>query len=164
MSATTFGKNRDVPESGLDALAQVIVCNHTIGWRKESRKIVVLLTDAPYHAAGDGRNAGIFEPYDGECYTTNNTYTKETEMDYPSLPMINKLATQNEVIVIFFVDHKHDIIYRDLSTVISGSKTANYDKNISEQEETLVKIISSVYEVYNLLLHKYNIWYISIMQ
>ena len=35
--------NRDLPEAAFEALSQVLVCDN-IGWRPQSRKIVVLTT------------------------------------------------------------------------------------------------------------------------
>ncbi len=61
-----------------------------IGWRNDSRKLIVFSTDAGFHYAGDGRVnkvllltshflciqlAGIIEPNDGECHMVNNEYT-----------------------------------------------------------------------------------------
>ncbi|GBP33668.1 Integrin beta-PS [Eumeta japonica] len=80
----SLGSNYDPSEGGLDALAQVLACKEKIGWRNDSRKIIIFLTDQSYHVAGDGKWAGIFTPYDGQCYMENNQYTKELEMDYPS--------------------------------------------------------------------------------
>lgn len=144
---TPPGINRDEQEGGLDALAQVLVCKDIIGWRNESRKIVIFLTDGPYHAAGDGKSAGLFQPYDGKCYTKNNVYTKEREMDYPSVHMINKLAAERDIIIIFLVDYKVEGVYHDLSDVVSGSKLAKYSRNKLTNSAVLVNILKDIYEV-----------------
>ena len=64
--------NIDAPEGGLDAIMQTIVCDvyrveiekfvllffflkDVIGWRNDSRKLIVFSTDAGFHYAGDGR-------------------------------------------------------------------------------------------------------------
>ena len=65
--------NLDSPEGGLDAMLQVIVCQNVrsvifysiyclicniyqiIGWRENARHILVYLTDAGFHFAGDGK-------------------------------------------------------------------------------------------------------------
>ena len=46
---------RDVPEGGLDALLQAMVCKEQIGWRDHARRLIVLATDALSHAAGHGK-------------------------------------------------------------------------------------------------------------
>lgn len=50
---------RDVPESHADALAQVIECVEEIGWREDTRRVVLLATDAKFHIAGDGVSVRI---------------------------------------------------------------------------------------------------------
>lgn len=47
---------RDGPESHADALAQVIECAEQIGWRDNTRRVVLLATDINFHVAGDGVN------------------------------------------------------------------------------------------------------------
>ena len=50
--------NVDNPEGGLDALLQVMACKDRIGWRPDSRKIILVATDNDYHNAMDGKLAG----------------------------------------------------------------------------------------------------------
>lgn len=53
----------DEPEGGLEALAQVITCEEVIGWRNRSaaglerglNRIIIFITDAGFHFAGEGR-------------------------------------------------------------------------------------------------------------
>ncbi|XP_075991987.1 integrin beta-6-like [Anticarsia gemmatalis] len=142
---TPNSANRDNPEGGLDALAQVMVCKEIIKWRNESRKIVVFMTDDPYHAAGDGKSAGVVQPYDGKCYTENNTYIKEQVMDYPSVGMINKLADENNIIVFFFVFHEQHATYFRLSEVISGSRISTFTKK-GAQDDSIVTTLKEIYE------------------
>ena len=46
-----LANNVDRPESTLDALMQAIVCKARLGWRPDSRKIVVIATDQGFHSA-----------------------------------------------------------------------------------------------------------------
>ncbi|KAL4715135.1 hypothetical protein ACJJTC_012182 [Scirpophaga incertulas] len=139
VSEMEFGQNHDFPEGGLDALAQAIVCQEDIGWRNESRKIIVFLTDGPYHSAGDGLTGGIFQPYDGQCYMKDNVYTKELVMDYPSISIINKIAASEGITVIFAVTNEVQNIYSHLSEAISGSKC------ISNEDNQMVSILNKIY-------------------
>lgn len=52
--------NLDSPEGGLDGIVQAIVCNKEIGWRKESRRLLLFSTDSGYHIAGDGKVTYIY--------------------------------------------------------------------------------------------------------
>ncbi|XP_033117933.1 integrin beta-1-like isoform X2 [Anneissia japonica] len=45
----------DAPEGATDGLMQVIACKNEIGWRKKSRRFVILMTDARTHIALDGK-------------------------------------------------------------------------------------------------------------
>lgn len=47
--------NLDAPEGGFDAIVQAIVCKDEIGWRNESRRLILFSTDAGFHYAGDGK-------------------------------------------------------------------------------------------------------------
>lgn len=59
VSAIPILSGRDVPESHADALAQVIECEEQIGWRENTRRVVLLATDARFHIAGDGVSVQI---------------------------------------------------------------------------------------------------------
>lgn len=137
-----FGENYDDPEGGLDALGQVLACTDVIGWRRNSRKIIIFLTNYKSHAAGDGIIAGIIQPYDGKCYTdSQGIYTKEKEMDYPSVSMINKLAANIEATVVFVVPNDEESSYYKLSKAIRGSKSTTFS---GKRVDYLLK---SIYEV-----------------
>ncbi|CAB3248239.1 unnamed protein product [Arctia plantaginis] len=160
INTTPVGQNRDSPEGGLDALAQVMACPEIIKWRKESRKIIVFLTGGEYHAALDGKQAGIFQPYDGNCYLENGTYTKELEMDYPSVGMINKLAIEGNMIIFFYVHYDVEGIYKKLSNVISGSKIATFVKDatlssdVSTSVSTSDNFVDTLKEIYEKISNK----------
>lgn len=145
---TKYGTNFDSPEGGFDALAQVMACN--VIWSTKSRRVIVLFTDSSQHVVGDGRAAGIFKPYDNECYTDpSGVYTKELEMDYPSLVGINKLASDNNVTIIFVVKESKDDkplepIYNSFKNVIGGSKVVIVDQNNFERITTQLREIYKV--------------------
>ena len=87
--------NVDNPEGGLDALLQVMVCKNRIGWRNNSRKIILVATNQDYHNAMDGKLAGILFPNDGKCHLdSDGYYTEFKDQDYPSVSQINFIAQQ----------------------------------------------------------------------
>ena len=47
-----FSSNIDFNEAGLDALIQTAVCDQ-INWRPNSRKMIVLVSDAGFHVQGN---------------------------------------------------------------------------------------------------------------
>ncbi|XP_063838955.1 integrin beta pat-3-like [Ostrinia nubilalis] len=135
------GYNFDEPEGGLDALAQVITCTDLIKWRTESRKLILLFTDGPFHQAGDGISAGIYKPYDGQCYMKDGVYTNELNMDYPSVSIIRKLASDQQITIIFAVHKNVDNIYSHLSEAISGSKYVTIDDG-----KKITTVLTDIYE------------------
>lgn len=151
------------PTGGFDALAQVMVCTDQIGWRKDSRKIIIYISDALFRIAGDGKGAGITQPYDGKCYTKNGTYTKELEMDFPSIGIIRKLAADSDKTIIFIVENSphlsNNILekYRQLTEPIRGSKLYHFSKfpvgtELTAQFEGEIQdTLSDIYEVKTIL-------------
>jgi protocadherin alpha len=47
--------NVDDPEGGFDALMQTVVCSEEIGWRRNTRRLLVFSSDSSFHIAGDGK-------------------------------------------------------------------------------------------------------------
>ena len=66
--------NIDNPEGGFDALLQVMVCEEDIGWRDQSRKVIIYTTDQSFHIAMDGKLGGIVTPNDGKCHLNPSGY------------------------------------------------------------------------------------------
>eukprot|EP00091_Calanus_sinicus_P005687 TRINITY_DN16185_c0_g1_i1.p1 TRINITY_DN16185_c0_g1~~TRINITY_DN16185_c0_g1_i1.p1 ORF type:complete len:207 (+),score=34.01 TRINITY_DN16185_c0_g1_i1:140-760(+) len=99
--------NYDTPEAGMDGLAQVLLCEKEIGWRKDSTHIIVFITDAPSHIAGDGIIGGIWKPYEHKCSLVKDSKDpskmvyNSLENDYPSLSEISYLLEKTQKTVIF---------------------------------------------------------------
>lgn len=55
VKAASVSGNLDAPEGGFDAIMQAVVCKDEIGWRDQSRRLLVFSTDAGFHYAGDGK-------------------------------------------------------------------------------------------------------------
>ena len=47
--------NNDQPEALLEGLLQATVCKEVVGWREETRRLIMVFTDQGYHIAGDGK-------------------------------------------------------------------------------------------------------------
>ncbi|XP_072027847.1 integrin beta-1-like [Amphiura filiformis] len=114
----------DAPEGGLDALNQVAVCAEQIGWRNRSRRIVIFITDAIFHFAGDGKLAGISKPNDGECHLdpVTNEYTKSTDQDYPSVGHTSAQLHNKNIIPVFVVEPRMYELYQNLSQLFKGGR------------------------------------------
>lgn len=137
--------NFDIPESGLDALMQVMVCKE-INWSSnEARRIIILSTDSPYHSAGDGKIAGTTRPNDMKCHLTGGKYDKIQALtfDYPSVSQINKIASEKQIKIMFAVVEaaKYSAsepkdVYDALSTKITGSDSVKLTEDLVEMIKT----------------------------
>jgi protocadherin alpha len=62
VGAASVSGNVDDPEGGFDALMQTVVCSGEIGWRRNTRRLLIFSTDNGFHMAGDGKvNVQNFE-------------------------------------------------------------------------------------------------------
>ncbi|ODN01343.1 Integrin beta-PS [Orchesella cincta] len=142
----------DLPEGGLDALMQVIVCENEIGWSEQARRLIIFATDAPFHFAGDGRLGGILLPNDGKCHmdATGEYYTHSLMHDYPSIAQLNSKAKEHSVNIIFAVNATEIAEYKRLAKVVEGSKStelASNSSNIVDLVEDEYKKIKSTVEI-----------------
>ncbi|KAI3386408.1 hypothetical protein SNEBB_000916 [Seison nebaliae] len=151
VEATPVSGNLDAPEGGLEALLQVIVCEKEIGWRENSRRLIILSTDAEFHMAGEGRLAGIIKPNDGLCHLRDNEYTHSLEHDYPSIGQINQKIKQKNINLIFAVTEDRLELYSNLSQLLYGTvygKLDNDSANIVDLVVDNYKKISSGLELF----------------
>lgn len=119
VKAQKISGNLDTPEGGFDALMQVAVCGDKI-WPAEkfARKIVVFVTDATPHIAGDGKIGGITVPNDGQCHLSgkngNLIYSQTNDMDYPSVSLLKAKMKENKIVPIIAVTKDVEPIYKKL--------------------------------------------------
>ncbi|KAM9383686.1 integrin beta-8 [Pholidichthys leucotaenia] len=113
--------NMDTPEGGLDAMLQAAVCQRAVGWRREAKRLLLLMTDQPSHLALDSRLAGIVTPHDGLCHLENNIYTGSIRMDHPSLGQLSEKLLENNIYAVFAVDKQQYQWYEDLMHLLPGS-------------------------------------------
>eukprot|EP00118_Oscarella_pearsei_P028848 m.3091 g.3091 ORF g.3091 m.3091 type:complete len:808 (+) comp9048_c0_seq1:244-2667(+) len=148
LDASTTSGNVDSPEGLTDALLQVAVCRKEINWRQNALKLLVIATDEQFHAAGDGRLAGIYRPNDGKCHMSSSDpggmYTDYLDQDYPSLSQIRTALRQNGISPIFAITSAFEKLYQrvqiELEPVISSLGT------IKEDAENIVSLIQTGYE------------------
>ena len=55
-----------------------MVCWDQIGWRRESRKIILVATDRDFHYAMDGKLVGILEPNAAKCHLNGSAESPGT--------------------------------------------------------------------------------------
>ncbi|KAK7070025.1 Integrin beta-1, partial [Halocaridina rubra] len=137
--------NVDMPESGLEALMQVMVCEKQIAWRDQSLRLIVLSTDAGFHYAGDGKLGGIVKPNDMQCHLdSDGLYTHYAFHDYPSISQIHHMAKERRANVIFAVTDKQKPLYSRLSEVIEGASYGIVEEDSSNIVPLLTEKVNDI--------------------
>ncbi|XP_065897548.1 integrin beta-1-A-like [Dysidea avara] len=143
----TISGNLDTPEGGMDAVLQAILCEEIIGWRPPSLKMLMHISDAPIHVAGDGKLAGIVYPPVRDCllqpesesnaYFYNGTIT----YDYPSLGMIESLLRERNIQLVFGALLDSGIILEDMREQLPDAIILQLSANSSD----IVDIVERAY-------------------
>ncbi|XP_029444906.1 integrin beta-8 [Rhinatrema bivittatum] len=142
--------NIDAPEGVFDAMLQAAVCERQIGWRKEAKRLLLMMTDQTSHLALDSKLAGIVVPNDGNCHLSDNVYTRSTSMEHPSLGQLAEKLIDNNIIAVFAVQGSTFHWYEDLLPLLPG--------NIAKQlEPTAVNLKELVIDAYQKLLSEVKI-------
>ena len=91
----------DSAEAQLEALLQTALRTREIGFRDGARRVVVVATDAPYHVAGDGVEAGITIPNNNNTVLDGNP--PGTGEDYPSVAQVRNALQAANIVPVFAV-------------------------------------------------------------
>ncbi|NJL67890.1 MAG: VWA domain-containing protein [Microcoleus sp. SM1_3_4] len=111
---TTRRAGTTQPEAQLEALLQTALRadSRDIGFRSNARRAIVVATDAPFHQAGDGRQAGITTPNNLDTILDGNP--PGTGEDYPSVPQVRQALIDANLVPVFAVTEDQIATYRDL--------------------------------------------------
>ncbi|KAJ7322390.1 hypothetical protein JRQ81_018677, partial [Phrynocephalus forsythii] len=134
--------NIDTPEGGFDAMLQAAVCQNHIGWRKEAKRLLLMMTDQTSHLALDSKLAGIVIPNDGNCHLKDNVYVKATSMEHPSLGQLSEKLINNNINVIFAVQGSQFHWYKDLLPLLPGTVA----RQIEAQAANLGDLVVDAYK------------------
>jgi protocadherin alpha len=89
--------NVDSLEGGMDGLVQVLTCPDTIGWRNQSLRMVLYMSNANFHLAGDGKVGAAIEPNPGECFLEQREVDGRTVYDYTKDRVYVRMYTRNSI-------------------------------------------------------------------
>lgn len=121
----------------------------TIEWRYENntRRLVVLSTDGPFHIAGDGKLGGILLPNDGKCHLNSmGEYDAATSRDYPSVSQIKDVIQGHNIFLIFAVTKRYERLYKKLAKAI-GQELTSVAVITEDGSSTITKVIEDEYKV-----------------
>ncbi|XP_077569984.1 integrin beta-6 [Stigmatopora nigra] len=151
VSTQRVSANVDVPECGFDAVVQAAVCGDRIGWRNDSMRLLVFVSDADSHFGMDSKMAGIVIPNDGRCHLdANNEYSMSTLQEYPTLGQLIDKVVENNILLIFAVTEKQKANYENYANLIPGATVgvvATDSRNILELILTAYKELRSEIEL-----------------
>ncbi|XP_061669884.1 integrin beta-6 isoform X2 [Syngnathoides biaculeatus] len=151
VSAQHVSANVDIPECGFDGVMQAAVCGDRIGWRNDSMRLVVFVSDADSHFGMDSKMAGIVIPNDGQCHLdANNDYSMSTEQEYPTLGQLIDKVVENNILLIFAVTENQKQNYENYANLIPGATVgvvATDSRNILQLILTAYKELRSEIEL-----------------
>uniref|UniRef100_A0A8C5PXI5 Integrin beta n=1 Tax=Leptobrachium leishanense TaxID=445787 RepID=A0A8C5PXI5_9ANUR len=130
--------NIDTPEGAFDAMLQAAVCNKDIGWRKEAKRLLIVMTDENSHLALDSKLAGIVLPNDGKCHLKDNVYIRSTDMEHPSLGLLGEKLIENQVYGIFAVQASQYHWYKELTPLLPGTIAEQLEPTASNLKDLVV--------------------------
>lgn len=137
LNALVIGDGNDIPEAQLEALMQVALRSDAIGFRGDAVKVVVLMTDAPFHQAGDGKSAHITKTNNGNA--TLDGSPAGTGEDYPSVAMAASALKQAGILPIFAVTKNAVTTYQKLVADLGVGSVVT----LSSDSSNLVSVIQS---------------------
>ena len=141
--------NMDNPEAGFDALMQVLLCKEEIGWRNGTTHIIVYISDATPHTAGDGFLGGTWKAYDQRCQLQNKgnmMVYHSLEHDYPSFSAVSHQLRKQAKFLVMGLKSYIKGYYENLMKL--GALEASIgiiDSNDNTPSESLKKLILGKY-------------------
>ncbi len=137
LDALVIGDGNDIPEAQLESLMQVALHSDDIGFRGDAVKVVVLMTDAPFHKAGDGSRARISKANNGDGVLDGSP--AGTGEDYPAVAQAAAALKQAGILPIFAVTRDAMSDYQTLVNDLGVGSVVELSSNSSN----LVSVIQS---------------------
>lgn len=132
-------------EEGLDAILQAIICQNQIGWRSDSLKYVVFLTDTefPQDNSSTTLNDARIQN-NGLCNLNERGFSaiSSNQLIHSTLSRINQTVHQNRVNIIWAVTNEQFDNFSRLSTYVEGSIVVR----LTNDSTTITDLIRNSYE------------------
>lgn len=126
LATLNLGSGNDFPEAQLESLFQVALHSNDIGFRDNAVKTVVIMTDAPYHKAGDAH----LPANNGDCILDGKP--AGTGEDYPSVTMLSDALQKAGIVPIFAVTNDVVANYTDLVTQLGTGSVVTLSRDSSD--------------------------------
>ena len=102
LNTLTIGSGGDSPESQIEALMQAAVRQTELGFRPDSFRVAVVMTDADYHKAGD------------TSYVANDGDALLELEDYPTVALLKAKLLASAIVPVFAVTAGNEGYYNNL--------------------------------------------------
>lgn len=134
LSGLTIGSGGDGPEAQIEALMQAAIRTSEVGFRAGSFRVAVVMTDAPFHQAGDTS----YGANDGDALTENE--------DYPTLALLKSKLLASNVIPVFAVTSGNESYYQNLVNYLGFGAVATLASNSSNLVSVLTQGMTDITE------------------
>lgn len=130
-------------EGGFDALMQILLCHEEIGWSRDARKVVLLVTESTMHTAGDGLLLGAVERNPGICLiNSNGSYVTPLKHDYPSVEEIYRQLKKRKINVIVAAKENSLDWYKSLNRLIPK---ATFVARLEDDSTNIIQLVREGY-------------------
>lgn len=102
LNTLNIGSGGDTPEAQIEALMQAAVRQAELGFRSESFRVAVVMTDADYHKAGDS------------SYIANDGDAVLESEDYPTVELLKTKLLASGIVPVFAVTAGNETYYNNL--------------------------------------------------
>ena len=134
----SFAATIEDTEASLEAMLQVVVCQDVIGWRKNSKRILLVSTESIAHFSGDGLFSGLLSQHDGNCYTNSEgVYSAAEHLDFPSVETLHYKLKESRIQTVFAIPDYRKDYYEELAKVLPMTIVAV----MAEDSKDLVKVV-----------------------
>jgi Ca2+-binding RTX toxin-like protein len=141
-TAMVAANGADAPEAQIEALMQLALRAGDVGFRTNSARFVVLFTDAPFHAAGDGLAAGITTANNGDAILDGTP--AGTGEDYPLVAQVRAALEAANIIPIFASAGGTDAAYQSLVTQLGRGAQVTLTANSSNVVDAITGGLTAV--------------------
>jgi hypothetical protein len=133
---TIVGPGKDYPESSLSALMQVALrAESELGFRKDTRRVAIISTDAAYRQAGDDK---LDAPNNGDAVIDPNE-------DYPSVAQAKQAINEANMVPIFLVTKDQIATYNGLVSQLGVGavvELAANSSNLAQAVQEALKVVN----------------------
>ena len=128
---------------------QLLLCKKDteIGWRNNTKGIIVFLTNAPSHFGGDGLLGGLWKPYEHKCNLERTpkgfSGFNGLNTDYPSVSAVRYELQRSQKSLVFGVTAEVKKFYDSLTEALGARYASSND--VGADGSNLLRVLTEEY-------------------